>query len=289
MIERSLIHVYGPAGAGKTTLLAHMVRKVRPMAAAVRCIRDEALAELEASAPQGHAELDAYRQAGADPVGLFRYPGQQAPWDVLFSTELMAEHARAVFLEGDEPLEPVDLGIYVAPPVPDGGRLLVREMTDPAQERAAAIEGLEYALASRDELVPRLSALIGLPFSFLVSRHDDAVTDELEQKATAELARLRQAPLPAAEAYWALTQGYEGIERAQLVVINVRAGEHEQAASMLHDLRRLRADKDVFADIFDWRGKRTPITAVIADLANPRDPGLGKARARVNRTLRRSG
>ena len=67
--------------------------------------------------------------------------------------------------------------------------------------------------------------------------------------------------------------------------MNVRDGGHADADTMLRDLRRLRANKAVFDDIFDWKGKRTPITAVAADLANPRDPGLCKAIARIKRAL----
>jgi hypothetical protein len=284
MIERAFIHVTGPRGTGKTTLIAHLLRKTDRTVAAVRCIRDDGIRDPQETAPKGHAELNAYRAAGADPVALYRFPQSHADWDAFYATSLMEDYFEAVLLEGDRLVPWVDLTVYVALPVPEGESLLLQGRTDPARERAAEIEGLEEALSNRERMGARLTALSGLPIALLLGNSPDGL-DELEGIVNARLGELRKAPFPAPRAYWALADGYDGIQDAQLVVVNVRDGRHAEAETMLSDLRRLRADKAVFDDIFDWKGKRTPITAVAANLADPRDPGLCKAVARIKRAL----
>jgi sugar phosphate isomerase/epimerase len=49
---------------------------------------------------------------------------------------------------------------------------------------------------------------------------------------------------------------------------------------------RLRKDKELVADILGTRGNRIPVTAVVADLADPNDPGWKKAIARTRRAIR---
>jgi hypothetical protein len=71
------------------------------------------------------------------------------------------------------------------------------------------------------------------------------------------------------------------------VVLNAREDtERRRAQELLEEVRRLRVDRAVFADVLGWRGSRVPITAVVADLADPRDAGTRKALARVRRSVR---
>ncbi len=84
-----------------------------------------------------------------------------------------------------------------------------------------------------------------------------------------------------------VAETYHGIERAQLVVVNVRdASEREQGEALIEEVGRLRTDPEVFADIIGFRGNRTPVTAVVANLLDGKDPGTKKAVARVRRALR---
>jgi len=79
----------------------------------------------------------------------------------------------------------------------------------------------------------------------------------------------------------------QGIQVAGLVVVNVRdPSERPPAEQLLVDLARLRNDDALFNDILGWRGHRTPITAVVANISDPRDAGRKKAIARVRRTIR---
>ena len=71
------------------------------------------------------------------------------------------------------------------------------------------------------------------------------------------------------------------------VVVNFRdPAERPAPEQLLVDLARLRNDDAVFNDILGWRGHRTPITAVVANISDARDAGRKKAIARVRRTLR---
>ena len=83
-----------------------------------------------------------------------------------------------------------------------------------------------------------------------------------------------------------MEEGYEGIERAELVVMNVRSDAERDAAQVLvEEVRRLRKDQAVFDDVIGPHGNRVPVTAVVANVSNPRDRGLKKAVARVRRAL----
>jgi hypothetical protein len=42
----------------------------------------------------------------------------------------------------------------------------------------------------------------------------------------------------------------------------------------------------VFKDVLGFRGSKLPVTAIVARLAEPKDPGRKKAVARVRRTIR---
>jgi hypothetical protein len=72
-----------------------------------------------------------------------------------------------------------------------------------------------------------------------------------------------------------------------MVVVNVRdPAERAAAEQLLVDLARLRKDDALFNDIVGFRSNRLPITAVVSNLADPRDVGRKKAAARVRRTIR---
>ena len=103
----------------------------------------------------------------------------------------------------------------------------------------------------------------------------------LEGLAKAEGSR---PPKPAE--HWALADRFAGIEHAQLAVFNVRRDrEREAAERLIAELGRVRKDEDLFNDILGLRDSRIPITAVVANFADPDDPGRKKALARSGRVL----
>jgi len=60
-----------------------------------------------------------------------------------------------------------------------------------------------------------------------------------------------------------------------------RAGD-----AVIEDVTRLRKDEAVYQDVLGHRGNKLPVTAVVADLSNPKDVGLKKAVVRVKRATK---
>jgi len=111
-----------------------------------------------------------------------------------------------------------------------------------------------------------------------LARQRPALLEAARASLLAGIDRARTARPPSPTEHWAIAQGYEGIEHAQLVVVNVRdPGQRDRAPALLADLARLRKDEQVFNDVLGWRGTRVPITAVASDLSDERDPGTRKA------------
>src|SRR6266516_3989744 len=137
MIRRAFILVAGPAGAGKTTLVEHLLRfeRMRRTLIAARCIRDESLRAPKETASAGRGELRRYRRAGAAGVVEYRFPSSHADFDAFYTTRFMEEYSEGVVLEGDQPVEHVDLKVFVTPVQPKGPSLFRRATRDRARER----------------------------------------------------------------------------------------------------------------------------------------------------------
>jgi hypothetical protein len=110
---------------------------------------------------------------------------------------------------------------------------------------------------------------------------------ETRAKLPAGITAARKAPQPKPAQHWAIRDRYSGIEHAQLVVVNVRHdSERGTGEQLAEDLVRLRKEEKLFSHVLGFRGSRTPITAAVANLAQPADPGRKKALARVRRLFR---
>lgn len=231
-------------------------------------------------------ELRRYREAGAVGAAMFTFPADSVVADDFYMTRLMEADSQAVVVEGDSPLEALDLRVYVSPPLGPGRGLLVRKVRDRAAEARDRAAAMERLLREPDGVVRFLEQTIGgavVDFA----RQRPTLLEAAQATLLAGVDRARTAPPPSQTEHWAINEGYEGIEHAQLVVVNVRDhAQRERAPELLADLTRLRMDKQVFDDVLGWRGRRVPITAVVADLSDARDPGTRKAVARVKRTVR---
>jgi len=158
---------------------------------------------------------------------------------------------------------------------------------DHKAEHQAQLAAFERAGNSPEAAAEWLNAQVGLPLGAMLVKHP-GVIEQVAARMRASRAQARQTRPPAPTVRWALAEGYEGIERAQLVVVNVRgAKEQERARALLAEVTRLRNDSRVFEDILGYCGSKIPITAVIADLSNAKDVGLKKALARVKRSVTR--
>jgi molybdopterin-guanine dinucleotide biosynthesis protein len=285
--QRAFIHVAGSAGAGKTAFIEALLRSLGDDVICVRAVADDSLRSPRETRPQSHPELRRYRQKGASAVALYRFsPTEITATDAFFMTNFMENYSIAVVIEGDSPLEFADLTVFVARPLPEGGSLFRCVKRDHAAARAAALKVWEQALASSQAMAQFLQLNSGDPV--LEGALSNPRIFELGRpRLAANLAKLRAAPSPKPTEHWALAPGYEGIERAGLVVGNVHGdNEQPQAELFLRDVARLRKDETVFQDVIGWRGCRVPVTAVVENLTDPQDAGLKKALARVKRAVR---
>lgn len=286
MRQRVFIHIGGPAGAGKTTLVETLLAHTDHMIIAARCTRDDALPEPRESVAETDPELRRYLTAGAHAAARYVFPGTGDAHDAFFQTEVMQDFSHAVVIEGDCPIGFADVTAFVAPAA--GGRLLVRRKSDEPSREKAAMDVLEAVLSRPGGLEAILGRLIS-PALGEFARQQPALVEQERGKALAELAELRSKPVPRHRVRWAVADTYRGIERAQLVIVNIRdEAETSNGEALLAEVARLRKDEAVFADVMGPRGSRVPITAVVANLTQPSDPGTRKALARIRRVVRPS-
>jgi hypothetical protein len=287
VIERAYIHVGGPPGAGKTTFVETVLHRVERHWLAARCVRNDSRREARETSAKAHPELQRYRAAGATAAALFEFPADDVGSDAFFMTHLMEDYSQGVVIEGDNPLGFVNLRVYVAPALPAGKSLFAQRQRDRARQERAKADALERLLRRPDGPVELLEQLVGAPITDVARRHG-SLLEETREDLLAAIAQARKAPPPKPTKHWAVTEGYEGIEHAQLVVVNMRnEAERRHAERLIGDLRRLRKGPALFGDVLGLRGSKIPITAVVANMKDPKDAGLKKALARIARTIRR--
>ena len=272
MIERAYIHVSGPEGSGKTTLVEAILGAFSGPAITVRCRRDDDLDESVESAPARDVELRRYREAGASGAARFAFPAEEEDGDGFFCSEVMSDYSKAVLIEGDCPVDYVDLEVFVAPPLAAGALLRKTKRRKPAVA-ASAVEEILLGIGRRPAVA-----------SFAGSRAREVI---------GKLAAMQGASFGAdgdAHAHWELAQTHQGLERAGLVVVNVRARDDRDAAErMLDEIARIRSDDDVRTAILGRFAHRTKVTAVVGDLSDPKDAGTKKALTRIRRALAQRG
>lgn len=287
MIERAYIHVSGPAGGGKTTFVEAMLTSTDALVLVARCMRDDSLARPTERAPKAHPELRRYQQAGADSAVQYAFPGRQDSTDAFFMTDLMMDYSEAVVIEGDCPLSFVDLRVFVAPSPARTQRLFVRRSRRPSPGSAAVLAALQQPSPPDDLLAAVLGRIGGEPLAELV-RNDPTLSEKMRGVLGEVASELANRPAPGrTEKRWAVADAYAGIEDAGLVIVDTCPGGNPRAAeALVADVVRMRKDKELAADILGPRGNRVPVTALVADLADPDDLGRRKAIARVRRAIR---
>src|ERR1019366_6984873 len=231
--------------------------------------------------PARDAELGRYRKAGASGVARYRFAGDDEDRDSFFSTDFMNDYSQAVLIEGDCPLEHVDLVVFVAPPLATGTPLL--ECVE-RPERAEAVDKFQALLRPG-----ALQAALGAGRQDELMEMARVYRESLERVLGAMSGGRRRRPSLTKE--WGVTPALRGIERAGLVVVNARSGkEHAAGQRMLPELARLRTDDEIRVAVLGRFAHRLPVTTVVADLTDAKDAGMRKAIARAKRTIsQRSG
>ena len=286
MIERAFVHVGGPAGSGKTTFIEAMLAGAGALILVARCLRDDTLARAREDTPPTHPELRRYRQASAAGAALYTFPGQQGDNDDFFMTNLMMDYSQAVVLEGESPLDYVDLRVFVAPAPVRTEQLFIRRTRRRSPDVTVGGAAMCHLLSERGDLVEALAWMGGEPLAE-AARNSPALVEKMRAILSEVSAEPTSASPLGSEKYWSVADRYARIEHAGLVVVNYRHGDNRRAAdALIADVVRLRKDKELGTDILGTRHNRIPVMAVVADLTDPDDPGRKKAIARTRRTIR---
>jgi hypothetical protein len=198
----------------------------------------------------------------------------------------MLNYSKVVILEGDNPLEYADLEVFVAL-VPDVGEtLFVRRRRDVAAPQGARVDAWERMLSQPDGMATWMEEVMGIPVGELLRKKPE-LGEDVRTNMLAAIAAARTARPAKAVEHWAVSERFQCIERAGLVVVNIRDQcERASAEQLVADVHRLRKDDALFNDLVGWRGHRVPITAVVANIAHAHDAGRKKALGRVRRTIR---
>ncbi len=286
MRNRAIIHIAGPNESGKTAFIEALLRAgVAEFAICVRGVHDPKLHRERESAPKSHAELRRYREAGAEGVALYRFP--EPDWEGFFESDVMQDFSDAVFIEGDCPIGGVDLNVFITRAPQAAFSLLRRELRDHTAEHEAEFARYEKAIESPRAMLEMAFGESGGAIAAMMKRSSPR-TDSMMAGLRDKLDEMRRLPLPPPTEHWAVAEGYEGIERAGLVVVNKRQGDDlAHAKALAREVPRLRKEEDVFRDVIGILGNKLPVTVTDADLRNPNDAGLKKAITRVRRTVKR--
>lgn len=284
MIERTFIHVAGPPGAGKTTFVEALIAATDEPVAVARCATTAPVENVVESSSADDAEIHRYHEAGAVAAARIAFPSAGRDPDAFFDTDFMSEwSAEVVVIEGDDPLGYADLRVFVAPPLRDGAALFEKTMRDRLAGDRAKAARWEQLLNEPDGMAQWAEEVIGFPGVADMIVRSAGDYDTVRTTMLAGVAQLQASP-PQPVATWSVAPPYAGIEHAGLVIANVRSQtEFHDAVRLITEITALRQNRELFDEILSYRGTRVPITAVPANLADPRDQGRRKAMARAQR------
>ncbi|MCZ7556169.1 MAG: hypothetical protein M5R41_07200 [Bacteroidia bacterium] len=288
MIHRAYLRITGQSGAGKTKLMEATLEALRTeMVLCVYAQSDKKLKEPKESSPRNDPHLKRYLDAGAMHAVRYHFAGAARDGiDTLYESEVMTHYSGAVLIEGDSPLSCYDLTTYVARPLPGNDPLIVAGLRDNRAEHERQLAEAEALANDPRRIIDILGADFSGRLNSFIGRNSgffDSVREELQNKVR----ELRALPVPEPTPCWTLAASHNGIQDAGLIVVNIHdEAERERAEALVRDVHRLRTDKQVFDDILGWQYHRTPVTAVVANLADPNDTGRKKALARIKRAVK---
>ena len=216
----------------------------------------------------GLAIADVQADARAS-VALLPFALREAPLRCTEGEDEMLAGAEGVRLE-------VGAGAVRLAPLPSSERDPLRRTRDRAREQRGTVDAIERLLREPDGVAEFLGEIVGGHIAEF-ARKSPKLMGDTRAKLLDGIAAARKAPQPKPTQYWAISDRYSGIEHAQLVVVNVRHDSERGAGEQLAaDLLRLRKEEKLFNDVLGFRGSRTPITAVVANLAQPARSGAEK-------------
>ncbi len=187
---------------------------------------------LRASSPRTHPETQRYWQAGAYATAKFASPRHDPDPIEFYQTQLMLNYSCAVILEGDNPAGYTDLEVFVAPAPLAGETLYVRRQHDVAAAHRAKADAWEELVRRPDGMSMWMEEAIGPPVGDFV-RKNPRLAEDARSRMLAGIAQVRSGPPPRPVEHWAVSARFQGIQRAGLVVVNVRDPAKRPAAEQL--------------------------------------------------------
>ena len=288
--QRAFIRVDGTDNSGKTLLIQQYLKSNRSAWVSVARIQETE----EVGAPEADykktAELKRISTDNVFSTIVYRYPPQQRSraheefWDTAF----MEEPTDAVFLEGaaDFGLAP-DLHIFVTRPLAKNESLLRQDEIEIARLDLKGFLSLFTGIELDEIEVPdeEIDDDENLEFS------DDEIIEETITEIPDSVAELilkaKSEGIPLNRQTWVLPDTHRGLKGASMVIINTRDEAETEAAGQLSDeIRRMHKDSEIIRDLSLRTKDGRRLTVFIANLANPKDPELKKAIARIKRVIR---
>jgi len=286
--QRALIHVDGPPGAGKTTLVEALLTHTDHMITAMRCVRDDTLPEPRESLAKTDPERAAIGQPARTPPPCTPSPPPATPHDAFFQTNFMQDFSHAVMIEGDCPVSFARRHRlrrashrWTAPGPPARATSRAGSGRPWTRWRRCSANPAAWSRYSPDSSVPAWASS-ALPQPELVEQE--------RRKALAQLAELRSRPVAKHRMRWAVADTYRGIERAQLVVVNIHDHTEKDNGEALLP-RWPDYAKTTRSSPTSWARAATesPSTPSSPTSPPPTDPGTKKALARIRRVIRPNG
>ena len=288
--QRAFIRVDGSDNSGKTLLIQQYLKSNRSTFVSIARIQETE----EVNAPEADykktAELERVSTDDVFSTMVYRYPPQQRgrAHEEFWDTTFMEEPTDAVFLEGaaDFGLEP-DLYIFVTRSLAKNESLLRQDEIEITRldlkdlfELFGGIK-LEEVEITGDEIEDDEN----LEFSDEEIVNEEII--EIPDSVAEIILQAKSEGFPLKRQGWVLPDTHKGLKGASMVIINIRDEAEAEAARQLSDeIHRMHKDSEIIRDLSLRTRDGRRLTVFIANLANPKDPELKKAIARIKRVIR---
>ncbi|MFB6352224.1 MAG: hypothetical protein ABEN55_09835 [Bradymonadaceae bacterium] len=211
-------------------------------------------------------ELKRVREAGAASAAVIRHEDSRESRDRVWDTDVVGfDYTESLVVEGSFPFGfPPDLPVFVAKPLPEGRRL-VEEIGEDERPNKGSDAPTDQGELEREFI------------DMVTGGSNDSSFDWTELR-NRFLERARTS------SKYRITEGYDGIQFAKVVAINVR-NEHERdrGEALAEQIRDLRRDDELYEELLSPGGDRRQITIRVVDLSDPDDSGVRDLVRRIAR------
>lgn len=283
--QRAFIRIDGADNSGKTILIELYLKSNRSACVSIARILETKEVDAPEADYRNTPELERVSTDEVFSTMVYRYPPQQRvrAYDEFWDTTLMEDPTDAVFLEGAADFGLASsLHIFVTRPLAKGESLLRQDETE----------------ITRLDLKGLLEMFSGIELENIEIPEDaneengdieasDAKIIEIPDAVVKMILQAKSEGFPLKRQGWVLPDTHQGLKRASMVIINImNEAEAEAARDLAEEIRRMHKEWDIMRDLSLRTTDGCRLTLFIANLANPKDPELKKAIARIKRVIR---